>query len=269
MHLDEGVDVHELITEIRPLLGRTVVATDFDGTLAPLTPNPEESAPVDGTIAALQQLAARGAQVAVITGRDAETVVRLGGLDAVPGVVVEGLYGLEQWRDGELTSPETPEPIHRLTERLPDVLAGAGAAPEVWIEDKRLSLVVHTRRAADPDAELGKLRGPVERLARELRLEAHPGSQVLEVRIPGYDKAGAVDRLVEEFRPAGLLYLGDDLGDIPAFERVRELRDTGLVAYAVGVLSSGVGPVSAAVDVALPAAADAVAMFRALADESG
>lgn len=260
------MDVDELITEIRPLLDRTVVATDFDGTLAPLTPNPEQSAPVDGTIAALQQLAGRGAQVAVITGRDAATVVRLGGLDAVPGVVVEGLYGLEQWRGGELTSPDTPDAIHRLSERLPGVLADAGAVPEVWVEDKRLSLVVHTRRANDPDAEFRKLRAPVERLAAELGLEAHPGVQVIEVRIPGYDKAGALDRLVDEFHPAALLYLGDDLGDIPAFRRVRELRSSGLSAYAVGVLSSEVAEVPDAVDVALPAAPDAVAMFRALAD---
>jgi len=183
----------------------------------------------------------------------------------VPGVVVEGLYGLEQWRDGELRSPDTPESMRRLADRLPRVLADAGADPAVWIEDKRLSLVVHTRRASDPDAEFDRLREPVARLAGELGLEDHPGVQVIELRLPGYDKAGAVDRLVEEFRPAALLYLGDDLGDIPAFERVRELRGEGLAAYAVGVLSSGVEPVPAVVDVALAAAQDAVALFRALA----
>ena len=72
-------------TAFAPHLAGALVATDFDGTLAPLVPDPEASRPVHGAIEALTALAARGAQVAVITGRDARTVVRLGGLDAVPG----------------------------------------------------------------------------------------------------------------------------------------------------------------------------------------
>lgn len=259
MHADD------LVHDIRPLLDRAVVATDFDGTLAPLTADPDSSRPVDGAVAALRALAARGARPAVITGRDARTVVRLGGFDAVPGVVVEGLYGLEQWHDGRLDTPDTPAELHELRDRLPQLLEDAGADPEVWIEDKRLSLVVHTRRAGDPQREWQVLREPIARLADELGLEAHPGSQVWELRLPGYDKAGAIDRLVERFSPAAVLYLGDDIGDLPAFARIRELRAQGLAAYAVGVLSSGVDEVAGAVDVALDDAQAAVALLRRLA----
>jgi trehalose 6-phosphate phosphatase len=260
------MNADDLVHEIRPLLDRAVVATDFDGTLAPLTPDPESSQPVDGAVAALRELAARGARPAVITGRDARTVVRLGGFDAVPGVVVEGLYGLEQWHDGRLDTPDTPAELHELRDRLPQLLEDAGADPEVWIEDKRLSLVVHTRRAADPERELAALREPIGGLADSLGLEAHPGSQVWEVRLPGYDKAGAIDRLIERFDPAALLYLGDDIGDLPAFARIAELRDGGLAAYSVGVLSSGVDAVAGAVDVALDDAHAAVRLLRRLAE---
>jgi trehalose 6-phosphate phosphatase len=259
------MDGAHVVAQLGPLLSEAVIATDFDGTLAPLVSDPQQSRPVDGAIDALTTLAERGAHVAVVTGRDAETVVRLGGLHAVPGLSVQGLYGLETWSDGALDSPDTPAALDALHDALPGVVAEASSDPDVWIEDKRLSLVVHTRRAADPARELAALQEPVRALADRLELEIHPGSNVLEVRLPGYDKAGALSRLVDEHRPRAVLYLGDDVGDLPAFERVRELRHDGMTGYGVGVLSSGVAEVAAAADVTVADPAAATELLRALA----
>lgn len=253
----------ELVTAIRPHLASTLITTDFDGTLAPLMPDPEDSRPLPGAIEALTALTSQGAQVAVVTGRDARTVIRLGGLGAVPGLIVAGLYGLERWRGGELSSPATPPVIDALREQLPIVLADAD--PAIWIEDKRLSLVVHARRAADPESALAAVQPAVAALAGELGLEVHPGSGVLELRLPGFDKGGAIARLVEEFQPRAVLYLGDDLGDLPAFDWMRRLRAAGTSAWGVAVTSSGVPEVAAAGDVVLPDAAAAVELLTALA----
>ena len=253
----DGVQADEIVTALRPELAGALIATDFDGTLAPLVPDPQDSRPAAGVVDALTTLAARGAQVAVITGRDARTVVRLGGLDAIPGLVVAGLYGMETWTGGELTTPETPDAIERLRERLPAIVA-AGGDPDVWIEDKRLSLVVHARKSHEPDEALARLRAPVDALAAELGFEVHPGSDVLELRLPGYDKAGALRRLAA--RRSAVLFLGDDVGDLPAFAEVKRMRAAGAAAYGVGVRSSGVAELdgSADVDVADPAAAAAL-----------
>ena len=113
--------------------------------------------------------------------------------------------------------------IERLRERLPAAVAGGD--PQLWIEDKRLSLVVHARRAADPRAALAEVAAPVTALGRELGLDVHPGSGVLELRLPGFDKAGAVARLAEG--RSAVLFLGDDLGDLPALEHARALRADG------------------------------------------
>ena len=99
------MDADELLAELRPRLSGALIATDFDGTLAPLTRDPQDSRPADGAVAALAALAERGARVAVITGRDAHTVLRLGGLHDVPGLTVAGMYGIETWVDGELDHP--------------------------------------------------------------------------------------------------------------------------------------------------------------------
>src|SRR4051812_36739777 len=103
---DGRMQPEEVIAELRPLLAGALIATDFDGTLAPIVDDPEDSRPVPGGVDVLIALAGRGAHVGVVTGRDALTVLRLGGLADVPGLVIEGLYGLEQWRDGELTTPD-------------------------------------------------------------------------------------------------------------------------------------------------------------------
>jgi trehalose 6-phosphate phosphatase len=255
------VDVEELVAALRPQLAGALIATDFDGTLAPLVPDPEDSRPVAGAVDALAALAGHGAQIAVVTGRAADTVLRLGGLDAVPGLIVAGLYGIETWSDGRLESPETPDSMTRLQERLPDVTAAAD--PDVWIEDKRLSLVVHARKASDPAAALAAVRGPVDALAAELGLDVHPGADVLEIRLPGYDKAGALTRLAAG--RTAVLYVGDDLGDLPAFARLRALRDTGVAAYSVGVRSSGVAELDGAADVEVADPAAVVELFTALA----
>ncbi len=255
------MQVAELVASVRPHLDGALIATDFDGTLAPLQREPEDSRPIAGAIEAMIALAELGAQLAVITGRDARTVVRLGGLEAVPGLIVAGVYGAETWTDGELSTPDTPQAMEALRERLPGALRGAD--PAVWIEDKRLSLVVHARRADDPGAALAALREPVSALGDELGLEVHPGSGVLELRLPGYDKAGALDTLAEG--RSTVLFLGDDLGDLPAFEHITALRDAGTRAWGVGVLSSGAEGIDDAADVTVDDPAAIVEFLRALA----
>jgi trehalose 6-phosphate phosphatase len=255
------MDAPEVVKSLRPHLDGALIATDFDGTLAPLVLDPERSRAVDGAVDALAALARRGAQVAVITGRDARTAVLLGGLDAVPGIIVAGLYGIETWHDGELTSPETPEAILRLRERLPAVIESAH--PDVWIEDKRLSLVVHFRRTPDPAAAMAEVAAPVHALGHELGLEVHPGSDVLELRLPGYDKAGALARLADG--RTAVLYLGDDLGDLPAFAQIGRLREAGGVAYCIGVRSSNVAELAGAADAYVDEPAAVAALLADLA----
>ena len=50
--------VDELVAVLRPQLAGALIATDFDGTLAPLVPDPEDSRPVAGAVDALAALAA-------------------------------------------------------------------------------------------------------------------------------------------------------------------------------------------------------------------
>ncbi|MCW2541361.1 MAG: trehalose-phosphatase [Frankiales bacterium] len=211
-------EVRAQLDDLTRELDAALLAVDFDGTLAPIVRDPQASRPVDGVIATLAELAGRGTRIAVVTGRDALTVVRLGGLAAIPGVLVSGLHGAETWFGGELHTQPEPPGIDALRTELPPLLAAVD--PAVWLEDKRLSLVVHTRRTADPDARLAELMEPVSLLAEGHELEAHAGKQVIEIRIPQISKGDAVAALLDaDVRAA--LFAGDDLGDLPAFAAIK------------------------------------------------
>lgn len=260
----DGVDAADLVARFASHVAGALIALDFDGTLAPIVADPQQSRPAPGALDALGALSRRGARIAVITGRDAGTVVRLGGLEAVPGLTVAGLYGAEWWQHGELSSPPTPDAIMTLRQRLPALVAGQSPDPAVWVEDKRLSLVVHARRADDPRAAIAALRPAVAELAAELGLELHDGREVLELRLPGFDKGGALQRLTDDDDSA-VLFAGDDVGDLPAFGVVRALRAGGRLAWSVAVHSQEAPQAADAADVVVAGPADVVALLSALA----
>ena len=211
---------HPAVVALRADRERALVALDLDGTLAPIVDDPAAARALPGTA---EVLSALGTRVAVVTGRPAAGAVRLGGLEAVPGLVVLGQYGAERWSAGAVTATPAHPGVAVARAELADLPAGA------WLEDKGLAVVVHTRRADDPVGLLEELRPRVTRVAEAAGLEVHPGRMVLEVRPPGHDKGGALRSLLDPL-PSALVVAGDDLGDVPLLEAA---RDSGVPALLV------------------------------------
>ncbi len=216
--------------------GATLIALDFDGTLAPIVERPEDARAHPRAGVVLRRLTQRVGAVAIVTGRPAADVVRLGGLEAVSGVEVRGHYGLQRWADGELDSPAEDAAVGRLREPLGALVAAA--PPGTALEDKGHSLAVHTRRAADPAGTLDALRPELDRLAAESGLEAVPGRHVVELRPRGTDKGGALRELVEDRGARVVVVAGDDVGDLPALRMVRSLAESGVLGLVVCVDSA-------------------------------
>ena len=246
--------------------GRALIALDYDGTLAPIVSEPSAARPQPGALPALHRLATAVGTLAIITGRPASVAVELGGLAGIPGLIVIGHHGWERWEDGELTSPPPPPQVARARERLPGALAEAGAPDGTWIEDKSHALVVHTRRTADPEAALALLAEPLADFADQTGLDSKPGRLVIELRARGVDKGTAITTLAAERDPAAVLFAGDDLGDIPAFEAVHALRDTGRAGVAVCSASGEVTALAAHADLVVDGPAGITALLVRLAD---
>lgn len=224
-----------------------LIALDFDGTLSHIVPQPPTARPSDGVIEALVALSPLIGTLAIITGRPAQWVAEDAGLRDVPQLVILGQYGAERWSAGELSVPDEPPGISAVRQALPLLLADAD--PDVWVEDKALSLVVHTRRAADPAAELTALTDPVQVVAERHGLEANAGRNVLEVRLPGVDKGGALESLAGEASRTAVLFAGDDLGDLPGFDAVDRLRAQGIPGLTVASASPETSAVSDRADI--------------------
>ncbi|MEV6973927.1 trehalose-phosphatase [Kitasatospora sp. NPDC093806] len=250
-----------------------VIALDFDGTLAPIVPDPSRARAHPGVAPALRGLVPHVGAVAVVTGRPAALAVEYGGLAGLGGLVVLGHYGAERWEDGELTAPPPHPGVAAARAALPAVLAAAGAPDGTWVEDKGRSVAVHTRRTAEPVAAFELLREPVAELAAGHGLVVEPGRLVLELRPPGVDKGAALEGLLRERGARSVLYAGDDLGDVAAFAAVEKLRGRGLAGLLVCSGPAGGAAADAPVreladraDLVVPGPAGVVELLSALGE---
>jgi trehalose 6-phosphate phosphatase len=246
--------------------GRALIALDFDGTLAPIVSEPAAARPYPGVLPALRRLATGVGTLAIITGRPAPVAVELGGFADIPGLIVIGHHGFERWEGGQLTSPPPPPEIAAARTRLPGALAAAGAPEGTRVEDKGHALVVHVRRTADPQAALARLTGPMAEFAAGTGLDCQPGRMVIELRPPGINKGTALTALIAERDPAAVLFAGDDLGDLPAFEAVRAARAAGRKGVAVCSASDEVTALAAHADLVLDGPRGVGALLAALAE---
>lgn len=229
---------HAFLDAVAKDPGGTLLAMDFDGTLAPIVDDPERSRMHEGAAAALAELGPILGKMAIITGRAVAAVRRLGNLDNRSGLErlsILGQYGVERYDadTGMLRMPPQPD-LTSLEQELAGLIAGMGPCGEgVRLEHKGRAIGVHTRLASDPVRAFAMLEDPVKRLAAAHGLRVEPGRFVLEVRSSTKSKADALSELIDQFRPSRVAMIGDDLGDLPAFELLAELRRGGLVCCAV------------------------------------
>ena len=223
---------------------RAGVLTDFDGTLAPIVPDPTMSRPLPAAVDLLHRLAGIYRRVAVVSGRPASflaTHLRLAEEWDLPesgeGLVAVGLYGLEV-ADGDQVSTDPRADEWR---KVIDQVAGKAdeqATPGLLVERKGLSLVLHYRTAPDRAEWAERWAGEQ---AERTGLVAHPGRMSVELRPPlTVDKGTVVAGLVPGLE--AVCFLGDDSGDLPAFAVLDRLRHEGVATMKVGVRSEEAPP---------------------------
>jgi trehalose 6-phosphate phosphatase len=203
---------------LRDLAGRrTLVAFDFDGTLAPIVASRERARTSAATARLLRDVARRW-PCAVISGRSrADVRSRLGGARLLAVVGSHGadarppLPGAVGWR----------RRVRSWRRRLEAELDGTGG---IDIEDKGLSLAVHVRGAAARRAAWrAVLDLPGARVVG--------GKRVLNVVARGApDKGEALARIARHGAFDRVLFVGDDDTDEDVFRRPSEA----LVGVAVG-----------------------------------
>jgi trehalose 6-phosphate phosphatase len=218
---------------------RIVVGLDFDGTLSPIVDDPAAAYAHPAAADTLAELAGRVTAIAIVTGRPVAQALELGDIEAianrVPGgrIDVLGQYGNEFWMSTtrQVVSQPPPDGLATFLSELAGLLQDVDLDP--WLEDKGLAIAVHTRRLPDPQGAFDRLLPLLREAAEQHGLVVEPGRYVVEVRAHGMSKGQAVEALAAAHDADGFVFLGDDLGDVPAFEAVRTLRDGGVAGFLV------------------------------------
>jgi trehalose-phosphatase len=201
---------------------RLLVASDYDGVLAPIVTDPSRAYPLPAGIAALGRLAALPATtVALVSGRsrvDLAGLARRPGPVALPAeVLLVGSHGSELGRDARL-DPDQAALRDRVAAALGEIVQDR---PGVWLETKPVSLVVHTRPArpeVGASARGAVLAGP----GRWPRVQVTTGKEVVELSVATADKGTALQAMRSQSAASAVLYLGDDQTDENAFAVLRE-----------------------------------------------
>ncbi len=207
-----------------------LVATDFDGVIAPFDSDPMAVQPTPGSLVALRGLASLpGVHVALVSGRDLATLRLLTGVSEDEPIVLIGSHGAESSSAAVQSAMEaaaiTAEDRARLDALTRDISQLITERhPAAGLEHKAAAVVVHTRGLDREVADAAVA------AARDVAL-AHPGVKVLkgksilELTVSHADKGSAVTALGRERGATARVYFGDDVTDEDAFMRMTRPED--------------------------------------------
>ncbi|MGI8393609.1 bifunctional alpha,alpha-trehalose-phosphate synthase (UDP-forming)/trehalose-phosphatase [Leucobacter sp. W1038] len=204
-----------------------LVASDFDGTLAPIVPRPDDARMLPRAERALATLnEAPGVRVALISGRSLESLRATGvHLDewivaGSHGAELMGLPGTEL-AAGELRADERGR-LARLTEVLQMLVS---ENPGAQLEFKPYGCAVHVRQVPDENAGdrlLDACAAAVSGMGEDAtQIQSRTGKRVLEFSVRRASKGEVLRRIRAEFPDAMVLFIGDDDTDEEALQSLR------------------------------------------------
>ncbi len=197
--------------------------TDMDGTISPIPRDFLETPVPPPTLPQLSELVSRLDLLAVISGRKAGALREI---INIPGVEYIGHYGMEWWENGRgVLHPDVEASLADMR-AIAAELETLRAIDGVIIQDKWATISIHYNTVQQ--------RSKVKQQILDL-LEKSPHIQKLKLMdektnigiVPrlDIDKGTAVTRLIKQHHLKSAIYLGDDIGDLPAFRAVRVARE--------------------------------------------
>jgi trehalose 6-phosphate synthase/phosphatase len=209
--------------------GRRLLFLDYDGTLVPFAPTPQEARPPAALLDLLTRLGADPAnEVVLVSGRDKDTLQNWFGALPVGLIAEHGLWLRRRGEDWRMLRPLAAEwkpRIRPLLEMYVDRLPGS------FVEEKTVALVWHYRKA-EPQLASIRAKELLEHLTgftANIDVQILQGNKVIEVKSAGVNKGAAALHWIGEEAYDFLLALGDDWTDEDLF---RVLSDS---AYSIKV----------------------------------
>lgn len=209
-------DLHRALTEVARV-PQLLVASDFDGTVAPIVSNPADARPLPAAADALAALAAlQSTSAALISGRALRDLKILSG---APGDVhLVGSHGAEF--DADFLDAIDEAARARLAELEQTMAALAQRYPGATIETKPVSVAFHVRNAVPEDAQTAL--DEALNAVRDWDIHVTEGKAVREFAVIDTDKGAAIEQLREQLDATAVVFFGDDVTDEKGFKRLTD-----------------------------------------------
>jgi trehalose 6-phosphate phosphatase len=238
---------------------------DIDGTVAPIAPVPDQARVLPDARRALRRLRDQLDLVAMVTGRSVANARRL---VRIANVAYIGNHGLEAWVGaGEAVLPEVQPWVGRIHGALTEV-AYLQAEPGILLEDKGATASIHYRLSPTPAVAHRRIREALQQAPSVADLVVEEGRMVVNVLPPiPFSKGTAVRRLAELRGLQAVVYVGDDVTDVHAFDTLAELRHSGVRTLGVAVATAEAGSdVTQAADVVVRSPQEVAELLTDLAE---
>lgn len=221
---------------------KPAIFLDYDGTLSPIVPRPEDAIISEEMKTTLKRLA-RIFTVAIVTGRDKEDVENLVGLDELiyagsHGYIITGPAGL--FMEHENSKKIIPE-LDRIEKEIEKELKERTEGTQ--LDRKRYAIGVHFRNAR-PEDERVVYEIVNKMIAKHKGFKTGAGKKILEIK-PDLDwhKGKAVEWILKALKLTDRkdvvpVFIGDDITDEDAFETLK--------GKGIGILVGGHGKTTAA-----------------------
>ncbi|GAJ81817.1 putative trehalose-6-phosphate phosphatase [Nocardia brasiliensis NBRC 14402] len=202
---------------------RLLVASDYDGTLAPIVSDPAKAFPHRESVSALRALAGlTGTTAAVISGRALRDLAALSRLPVEVQLI--GSHGSEF--DVGFVHAIDNDAKHLLQEVQTALTQVAAENPGVTVEIKPASVALHVRNAS-PEIGHRALTQVRQGPACWFGVQVTEGKAVIELAVVQTDKGTALDTIRHQDGASAAVFLGDDVTDEKAF-RVLSGPDLGI-----------------------------------------
>jgi len=214
------VSAQDLPQELRRALStvarepRLLVASDYDGTLAPIVSDPSKATPHRESVSALRALAGlTGTTAAVISGRALRDLAALSRLPVEVQLI--GSHGSE-FDIGFVHAIDSD--AKQLLREVHDALAEICTDnPGTAIEVKPASIALHVRNATSPEIARRALDAARQGPARWVGIQVTEGKAVIELAVVHTDKGTALNTVRHQHGATAAVFFGDDVTDEKAF----------------------------------------------------
>ena len=193
--------------------------TDMDGTISPIPHNFLQTPIPPPTLPQLTALVSHFDVLAIVSGRTSEAVKDIVNIE---GIKYIGHYGMEQWDNNQaILHPDAGAYVPSMR-ALAKELEPLRSIKGLIIQDKWATISIHYHMSPQPEIVKQQILDLLMKspYIKNLLIMDEKTNIGIVPRV-SIDKGTAVTNLIQQHNLKGAIYLGDDIGDAPAFRAIR------------------------------------------------